>query len=518
MLTNDLPLQIRLTEVPAGAGVNISSLTLGISVDAGAYTYYTPAAPELDYSELIASYDYVASYCPAVQFVGGQSIDYAVTVWDQAIPGNRGSAAFSVNIVAPPDTTPPWITRISPVDGAWEVSSNAQIRFSVVDSGSGVNWSTVVLTANGSNYSGSFLVRVPPTSSTCAFTPPVPYQTSPVAARVVAEDNAGNAATNAWSFYLVGGGVPDVNAPRVFPYNHTDGGTLLAGEPLQFRITEPPPETGAAVTTMTLGVSIDGGAFEYFREGSSGIGFAGNPYDGIVTYAPATSFEAGETIVYGVVVWDRATPSANRASTFFLVHVEWGVDATPPVVTVLAPLDGAMEITGRGPIRFSVTDDASGVDWESVVLTVNGVEYTIGEGSDLYRRSTSAGCTFIPSASYATSPVEVAVVARDYAGNAGTAEWSFHLAGTVVVPDRIVVADPGDGQGTTILGLPGGTTEVKVRTLLGVVVGVTEVEENAGSVVIDVSAERFASGLYVVEGADADGKMTYRALLLVGRR
>jgi hypothetical protein len=316
-------------------------------------------------------------------------------------------------------------------------------------------------------------------------------------------------------------GYEDLIPPTVSPYNHQNLGSVVAGQPLQFRITESFREIGANITTLTLAVSVDGGADSYFTRTSDRISWTGNTFDYTVTYTPTTAFAHGQLVNYTVYVWDAASPP-NKASAAFSVHVTSNAEAVPPIITVISPADGDVNVASDAPIRFSVTDADSGVDWSSVVLTVNGSDYT---GSFLVRTPpTSSTCTYTPTP-HRASPVACRVVAHDNAGNAATNSWGFNLASPIipasgtVTTNTVVLFDPDEADGTvTVSDLPAGTTAVKIRTLLGVVVGTIEVGEGETSVEIDVSSDALATGLYVVEGTFESWETTYMALMLIARK
>ncbi|RKZ31850.1 hypothetical protein DRQ33_06775 [bacterium] len=58
-----------------------------------------------------------------------------------------------------------------------------------------------------------------------------------------------------------------------------------------------------------------------------------------------------------------------------------GPDITGPTVVLIEPEDSSFSSCLSQALIFSVRDDRSGVDWSTVRLTVNGIEYT---GDDLY--------------------------------------------------------------------------------------------------------------------------------------
>lgn len=73
--------------------------------------------------------------------------------------------------------------------------------------------------------------------------------------------------------------------------------------------------------------------------------------------------------------------AGNRSSTFkVVIRVQLageGADTTPPTVRDIVPKNGKIDVSRNAHIQFFVQDDSSGVDIDSVVAAVNGVEFRL---------------------------------------------------------------------------------------------------------------------------------------------
>lgn len=102
-------------------------------------------------------------------------------------------------------------------------------------------------------------------------------------------------------------------------------------------------------------------------------------------------------------------------------------DVNPPVVTFVSPTNGTTNVSVNSPININITDDFSGVDLSTVVLTINGVVYPVpGPNVNVSGPTTNYTITFTPPASYPyNSPVTVSISGQDFSGKPFDANMSF---------------------------------------------------------------------------------------------
>ena len=145
-----------------------------------------------------------------------------------------------------------------------------------------------------------------------------------------------------------------------------------------------------------------------------------------VTIAEPTQV-AGTVLAGGDVVVEVGATYFGRVRTHGTVLLKAGStvdfetfpDTTPPEVTAMVPADGALLPTAQTEISADFIDDLSGVDTDSVVLTVDGVDRTAEATVTTERVVLSAG----PILSEGAHAIELTV--PDGVGNTTVAAWSF---------------------------------------------------------------------------------------------
>jgi hypothetical protein len=116
-----------------------------------------------------------------------------------------------------------------------------------------------------------------------------------------------------------------------------------------------------------------------------------------------------------------------------------GCDITPPVISDLHPLDGALLNTSRPQIAVSFADEepgASGIDLASVRLLIDGRDVTAAA------EPSAAGVTWHPTSGLTEGEHPVTVSVADIAGNRSEQSWTFT---TDTVPPVIAIASHADG-------------------------------------------------------------------------
>jgi hypothetical protein len=171
-------------------------------------------------------------------------------------------------------------------------------------------------------------------------------------------------------------------------------------------------DSGAAVDTVTLeinGVSIDPGESD------------GGDYDVSVDLADPTVFAdipAGE-IPLTITATNRRDPAATRVASYGFI-----VDGVGPEINITSPPESA-RLGGRIALHFTIVDDYSGVDRESVVVVLNKVdEYRYGEGGTWEQDGDEFVFSFDSTQAEARSKVQanINIRASDNVGNAADGE------------------------------------------------------------------------------------------------
>jgi len=131
-------------------------------------------------------------------------------------------------------------------------------------------------------------------------------------------------------------------------------------------------------------------------------------------------------------------------------------DTTPPTITITAPLDGAFLNTTTPAVSVSLSDDHAGIDTNSFILTINGVNFT----SDCTIDQASATCQI--SSNLPVGSNSVVAMVSDKAGNTANDTVTFQIGILRAIP----VATPTTGKApltvhfTTDGEDPAGTIEI----------------------------------------------------------
>ena len=160
--------------------------------------------------------------------------------------------------------------------------------------------------------------------------------------------------------------------------------------------------------------------------------------------APAKSSYNQSGHYYGVqiIATDEAgnSTSVNQSDATLGSKLRLTVkEKTAPVITISAPTASQLLTSNQPTITFTVTDDDSGVNPDTIKLLIDGSEI-----SGVTKTKTSSGysCSYKPAAALADGSHTVVVKASDYDGNAATQKSvSFKID---TVPPELSVTSPVD--------------------------------------------------------------------------
>lgn len=180
--------------------------------------------------------------------------------------------------------------------------------------------------------------------------------------------------------------------------------------------------------TVTLTLSVDG------------------TYEGTLTAPASSSFnETGG--YYPVTI--KATDDAGNIATVDDTHETLGQslrlvvkEKVAPVITITAPTDDAMLINNKPAITWTVTDDDSGVDADTIKLQIDdGAAITSG----ITKTPTENGynCSYTPSTAISDGEHTITFDASDNDGNAATQKSVTFKVDTV--PPTLSITSPDDG-------------------------------------------------------------------------
>ncbi len=174
-------------------------------------------------------------------------------------------------------------------------------------------------------------------------------------------------------------------------------------------------------------------------------------YEATIT-APTSSSYSQEGHYYGVSL--TATDDAGNSTTVDSTDAEFGSalqlvvkETVAPVITITAPTSGELTADSTPTVKFTVTDDDSGVDSSTIALAIDGNAVA---NSDLTITEIEGGYSveYTPTTALEDGEHTVSVNASDNDGNAATeASISFNILATA--PSLSVTA-PTEGSYTNV--------------------------------------------------------------------
>lgn len=233
-------------------------------------------------------------------------------------------------------------------------------------------------------------------------------------------------------------------------------------------------------------------------------------YEAVIT-APASSSYNQSGHYYPVSV--TATDTAGNSTTIDNTDATLGSklqlvvkEKTPPVITITAPTASALIVNNKPVITWTVTDDDSGVNANSIGITIDsGSKVTSG----ITKTAISNGykCTYTPTAALADGSHTIKVDASDNDGNAATQKSVTFKVDTV--PPTLSITSPANGLVTksssvTVIGKTNDVTSSPVTvTVNGAKVTVAE----DGSFTSIVSLKEGSNTITVI-ATDSSGQKT----------
>ena len=258
------------------------------------------------------------------------------------------------------------------------------------------------------------------------------------------------------------------------------------------------------MSLSTVKATINGQTYNLTLNSSTG------KYEAVIT-APASSSYNQSGHYYPVSV--TATDTAGNSTTIDNTDATLGSklqlvvkEKTPPVITITAPTASALIINNKPVITWTVTDDDSGVNANSIGITIDsGSKVTSG----ITKTAISNGykCTYTPTAALADGSHTIKVDASDNDGNAATQKSVTFKVDTV--PPTLSITSPANGLVTksssvTVIGKTNDVTSSPVTvTVNGAKVTVAE----DGSFTSIVSLKEGSNTITVI-ATDSSGQKT----------
>ena len=315
--------------------------------------------------------------------------------------GNTAEATSTFTLAL--DTTPPVVATYSPLG---IIRTDRPIAAATVTDESGIKMDTLTIIIAGVPGSQGSGRRSSPTSTTITFTPSISVTPGPYTARVTVEDVHGNRTEAEWQFTVE----LDVTPPAITTISPQ--GVVRSDKPI---ISVSASDDMSGVDTIEIGVKGEG---NQTVEGVTSVRSDRTS----ATFTPTVVLTSG---VYTVDV-KLADMSGNKASGQWQFTVE--LDTIPPSIVITRPTQEHTE-NRRPTISATYTDNMSGVDADSVTLSLDGTTVTPDAVSETQVTFTSP---FDLTFGQHTVTLEVSDMAPT--PNTATQEWSFFV-------ERVGIAD-----------------------------------------------------------------------------
>lgn len=230
-------------------------------------------------------------------------------------------------------------------------------------------------------------------------------------------------------------------------------------------------------------------------------------YEGTIPAPAKSSYSQADHKYGGTVV---ATDDAGNETTVSETHSTLGeslkirvLEKVAPVITISYPTASAFITNANPEIAFKVTDDDSGVNADTIKLTVDGQEVAIT------KTSVTGGyeCKYTPATALSDGEHTIAVNASDNDGNAAAAKSVTFTVDTV--PPTLSVTNPADGLVTNeeTLTVTGTTNDVTSKPVTVTVNGQSTTVNADGSFSKTITLTS-GSNVITVVATDKAGKKT----------
>lgn len=259
------------------------------------------------------------------------------------------------------------------------------------------------------------------------------------------------------------------------------------------------------MSLSTVKATINGQTYNLTLNSSTG------KYEAVIT-APASSSYNQNGHYYPVSV--TATDKAGNSTTVDNTDTTLGSklqlvvkEKTPPVITITAPTAAALIVNNKPAITWTVTDDDSGVNLNSIGITIDsGSKITSG----ITKTAISNGfkCTYTPTAALADGSHTIKVDASDNDGNAATQKSVTFKVDTV--PPTLSITSPANGFITksSSVTVTGKTNDVTSSPVTVTVNGAKVTIADDGTFTTSVSLKEGSNTITVIATDSAGQKTT----------
>ena len=454
------------SQIPTGT-VTDTTPTISASLsDSGSGVDDSTIVLRLDGSEVATEVPYTPS--SALSF---GSHDVELTVADNA--GNLQNVSWSFSIAS----SGLGFDDYGPENNSYTADKTPTISVILVDSGSGINESTLILEVDGTDRSSSASYQ----SSSKNYS----YTSTTLAdgnhsAEVWVEDNTGMESYTKWYFYV------DTADPTISLLVPSDDSVVASANQISAKIDD-----------IGSGVDEDGIFMELNDiDVSSSVSYYTSTETAVFT--PSVDLTPG---TYTVEVWarDEVGNEANAEWSFTIASDE-------PTISSRVPSADSTISNPRPEISATVTDaGGSGIDWDKTRVFVDSAEVT---GDSEYNAG-SGKVYYTPDEDLEDGEHSVEIRVWDNINQQATSEWSFTVDSSAPLPlsDFTVIQNE---SGTYLSWEPSESEDVVNYVVYGAVSSFTSVSGKAPLATLDADATEYFHDIttryyYAVVPADENG-------------
>ena len=369
------------------------------------------------------NYGVLVNYFNHPPFEEGSEVNVLVGACDNAGNCMEYDFSFTIEGGSNEDTMPPMVIRNYPEDGATDVDPDTFIMADLKDmpmfNNSGIDLESVEMYVNGDMVDAEVFhhqgaVRV-------LYNPEEPFENgSQVIVELNACDNAGNCMDTYTFSFTISEGTPDEDTlpPYVYSVYPEDGASdVPIDTDIRVVLIDQGPENNMSlIDPESIVLTINNENVEFVT--------LPIPVNGItVIWENDGRLLPNEEVTVSIDACDNAGNCMDTYSWSF--STETAEDTEPPVITDIHPEPNSTDVPANTDISFLLVDELSGVDENSITLTVNDVQIT-----DFNIEVTNDG-VFVsyqpPEPFEAGELVTVVTSFCDNAGNCADFDWSFEI-------------------------------------------------------------------------------------------
>jgi hypothetical protein len=245
------------------------------------------------------------SYTPPSPFA--TATQYMVTVKGQDPSHNAlsGTTQFSFTTARPPDTTPPTVVSVTPVNGATNVANNTSIVVTFSEGMNQAGTAAAISLSPAVTCMGGWTWNAAGTAATCVPTADLPSTTLyTVGVSVAAKDLAGNAMAAPYSSNFTTGVAPDRTPPTIVSVNPASNTTGVIRT------------TSIAVTfSEAMDLASSQAAFSVTAPAGVTGTFTWTNANKVMSFKPAAQFAYGDVVRFQVTTGAKDAAGNAKATT-----------------------------------------------------------------------------------------------------------------------------------------------------------------------------------------------------------